>query len=133
DVATRSGAGGERPSELVTQMFDDYELALTDSRADIVYVSLVNSEHRAWSAKALESGRHVVVDKPAFLWRYEAEQMLDLASKHDCCLAEATVWAYHPQIDLMSELFQRGGSPATRITAAFSVPPLDPGNFRYCR
>ncbi len=134
DIASRGGGTGwQRPVALPGETFTDYIRALERSTADVVYVSLVNSEHRPWVTKALESGRHVIVDKPAFLWHYEAEQMLDLASKRDCCLAEATVWAYHPQVEVMKRTFQDAGSPPTRISAAFSVPPLDPSNFRYCR
>jgi len=134
DIASRRGpADWQRPDWSVGETFGDYDTALERSRADVVYVSLVNSEHRPWAARALESGRHVVVDKPAFLWSYEAEQLLDLAHTRDCCLAEATVWAYHPQIASMKSAFAETGSVPTRISAAFSVPPLDPGNFRYYR
>jgi len=134
DIGSRGGgAGWQRPEAVPGQTFSDYADALEQSAADAVYVSLVNSEHRPWVAKSLETGRHVIVDKPAFLWQYEAEQVLDLASKRDCCLAEATVWAYHPQVDLMKRTFDDALSPPTRISAAFSVPPLDPENFRYCR
>jgi predicted dehydrogenase len=134
DIASRRAPHGREPQDrLEAETFSDYETALDRSRADVVYVSLVNSEHRPWAARALESGRHVVVDKPAFLWSYEAEQLLDLAEKRNCCLAEATVWAYHPQVAAMKSVFAEAGSFPTRISAAFSVPPLDPGNFRYCR
>jgi len=130
DIASRRGATDwQRPDWLSGEIYHEYDEALQRSSADAVYVSLVNSEHGRWARAALERGFNVVVDKPAFLGLDETARTLDLASKHERCLAEATVWAYHPQINLM-KTFQ---DQPTRISVAFSVPPLDPGNFRYCR
>lgn len=134
DVASRRGAvGWQRPDWLVGDTYDQYDEALQSSEADVVYVSLVNSEHGLWARAALERGFHVVVDKPAFLGLEETERALDLAAKRAVCLAEATVWAYHPQIALMKRIFHESGSEPLRVSLTFSVPPLDPGNFRYCR
>ena len=47
--------------------FTDYGAALHGSDADLVYVSLHNSAHQAWIDAALDAGKHVVADKPAFL------------------------------------------------------------------
>lgn len=134
DIASRHGAAGwDRPDWLVGETFSDYSAALERSSAEVVYVSLVNSEHGPWAHAAVESGRHVVVDKPAFLGLGESERALELADKRDVCLAEATVWGYHPQIELMKRVFEESQSEPTRISLSFSVPPLDPDNFRYCR
>ena len=134
DIATHSGAARlQRPEPLAGETFDDYDVALRRSEAEVAYVSLVNSEHGPWVRKALESGRHVVVDKPAFLGLEETERTLSLAGQRDRCLAEATVWGYHPQVDLMKRAFEEAASEPARISAAFSVPPLDAANFRYCR
>jgi NDP-hexose-3-ketoreductase len=134
DLATRRNAGtGDHPDWVQGEIFADYTAALERSSAEAVYVSLVNSEHETWARAALESGRHVVVDKPAFLGLGPTEAALDLASRRNRCLAEATVWACHPQLDLMKSAFHACDSEPTRITFTFSVPPLDPENFRYCR
>jgi dTDP-3,4-didehydro-2,6-dideoxy-alpha-D-glucose 3-reductase len=134
DIATRHGTTDwQRPDWLVGETFHDYDKGLEGSAAEIVYVSLVNSEHGRWARAALNAGRHVVVDKPAFLGLDNTQHAVDLAAKRDLCLAEATVWAYHPQIELMRRIFVESGSEPTRITLTFSVPPLNPDNFRYCR
>jgi dTDP-3,4-didehydro-2,6-dideoxy-alpha-D-glucose 3-reductase len=134
DIASRRGtADWQRPEWLAGDTYHDYDEALRRSGADVVYVSLVNSEHGRWARAALERGCHVVVDKPAFLGFEEADRALNLAAKRNVCLAEATVWAYHPQIDLMQRTFAEAGTPPTRVAVTFSVPPLDPSNFRYCR
>ena len=111
--------------------FSDYESALAESAAELVYVSLVNSEHAHWVERALESGRHVVVDKPAFLELEQAERLVELSRSRGLCLAEATVYTRHPQIDAIRELFAHAGAAPTCILATFSFPPLDGENFRY--
>jgi predicted dehydrogenase len=134
DVATQtkrieSGSLRDLPGDL----YDDYDHALADSPSNVVYVSLVNSHHREWAEAAIASGKHVVVDKPAFLGIAEADRVVKLARRHRVCLAEATVYGYHPQVALAKEVFHEEGSRPLRITVTFSVPPLDPENFRYRR
>jgi predicted dehydrogenase len=134
DLATRRAA--HDPAAITWtdgNVYGDYATALQQSNAELVYVSLVNSAHGRWAEEALLRDRHVMVDKPAFLEPGEAERMLELAEKRGLCLAEATVFAYHPQIASIREQFLAAGSAPSRITVTFSIPPMDPGNFRYQR
>jgi predicted dehydrogenase len=134
DLATRQVA---RDPASVTwtdgDVYGDYAAALQQSSAELVYVSLINSAHGHWTEEALRRDRHVVVDKPAFLEPGEPERMLELAEERGLCLAEATVFAYHPQVALIRDQFLTAGTAPRRITVTFSIPPMDPGNFRYQR
>lgn len=131
DVASvRSGAEARKLENLNGRVFDDYEQALYVSSAELVYVSLVNSDHAHWVEKSLRAGRHVIVDKPAFLDARTTERLASLAGEKKLLLAEATVFGHHPQIQLAKDYFQKCRSSPTRITAVFSVPPFAPGNFR---
>jgi predicted dehydrogenase len=114
-------------------VYGDYKKALHESDAELVYVSLVNSEHEPWAETAIEAGRHVVVDKPAFLGVAATERIVNLADRRGVCLAEATVWAAHPQVQCARELFVEAGGTPRRIAAEFCFPPLDASNFRYQR
>ena len=129
DIASRRGAPDwQRPAWLPGDTYQDYDEALQRSRrrhrvrlaGQLRARPLVSQPH--WSAAATLSST-----SPAFLGLEEADGALDLAAKRNVCLAEATVWAYHPQIDLMRRSFAEAGSPPTRVAVTFSVPPLDPG------
>lgn len=134
DVASRSSASQILlPETIKGDIFDDYEQALSKSTADIVYISTVNSTHAEWAEKAFLEGFHVVVDKPAFTKLEDAERMVDLANRQKRCLAEATVYAYHPQIALAKDVFLSAKVKPTRLTAIFSFPPLNADNFRYIK
>ncbi len=111
--------------------FDDYERALATSGADMVYVSGVNAAHERWITSALEQELHVAVDKPALLDLQSARRAVTLARRRRRCIAEATVFAFHPQAEALSSLLREEGSGAARVTATLSIPPLPAGNFRY--
>jgi NDP-hexose-3-ketoreductase len=110
--------------------FDDYETALSKGGADLAYISLENSSHAQWAERALQRGLHVVVDKPAFLTHDDARRLAELAASRRRCLAEATVFAFHPQIAAVRDFFQSTGSAPRRVVALFSFPPLDAADFR---
>jgi NDP-hexose-3-ketoreductase len=127
-IASLSTPIGDRVDPF--QWFDSYEVALSDSGADLVYISLPNSLHEEWAEKALLRGCHVVVDKPAFLTLSTARRLVDLATRRRQLLAEATVFQYHPQWSEVTKLLQlRNGQH--RVVTAFSFPELAPSDFRY--
>ncbi len=131
EVATKSGrrAPGEVPLPVAWR--DDALAAIEDSPAEAVYVTTENSRHAALAMAALENGRHVIVDKPAFPDAATATRAADLAAKKGLVLAEATVWADHPRLVALRQAFAAAGSAPTRISAVFSFPPLPPDNFRH--
>jgi len=134
DVATkRSAATDTARAWMEGTVYQDYADALERSQAELVYVSLVNSDHLRWTEAALRQGRHVVVDKPSFPGLTATQRMVALAHEQGVCLAEATVFAYHPQIAWIKQQFQDSGDVPTRITATFSIPPMSSDNFRYRR
>lgn len=132
DIASRSSATAVSwPEGMDGIVFDDYATAISHSNADLVWVSTVNSLHAQLAKVALDSGRHVVIDKPATTTLSEALLLADLAQRRNLILAEATVYAFHPQIKAARKFFTDTGSAPSQIQAAFSFPPLPPGNFRH--
>lgn len=132
DIASRSSAGSLSEGEVCSgTVFDDYADALEKSGADVVYISLVNSSHALCAERALDCGCHVIVDKPAFLSIEDARRLADLARKKNLCLAEATAYAWHPQIQKACDVFNTAGTYPTRLTVSFSFPPFPADNFRY--
>jgi predicted dehydrogenase len=103
--------------------------ALDNSEAEVVYISTANHDHLPWTRRALESGRHVIVDKPAFLDLAQLTSMLELASKRGRCLAEATVFSYHRRFDALTDFLSE--RPIGRIHATFIIPPMDETSYRY--
>lgn len=109
--------------------FADYDLALRESQADIVYVSLPNAMHEHWVLAALASGKHVLVDKPAMTTREACERGVKQARLSGRMLAEATVFDYHPHFEALTGFLAEQG-PLTHVDAQFIIPPLPAANFR---
>jgi predicted dehydrogenase len=132
DIASASSAGAARAEQKMPgAVFDSYEIALEKSGADLIYVSLPNRMHATWAEKALRSGRHVIVDKPGCTSCDDARRLCELARSQNLLLAEANVFAYHPQIERVKDEFRAAATAPTRITALFSFPPLKEDDFRY--
>ena len=132
DVASHSRAAAVTlPEGASGRVFDDYEVALAESEADLVYVSTVNSTHAKWAERALQNRYHVIIDKPAVTRLEDAHRLVELAQRQGCCLAESTVYGYHPQIAAIKQAFAEADSRPTQLTATFSFPPLPADNFRY--
>jgi predicted dehydrogenase len=109
--------------------FSDYESALQEGGADLVYLSLPNSMHEYWVMKALAAGKHVIVDKPAMMTRASAACAVGEARRHELMLAEATVFSYHPLFAKLAAFVEDNG-PLTHAVAQFIIPPLPLINFR---
>ena len=121
----------DRPASWPKQgaFFTDYERALRESGADIVYLSLPNAMHEQWTLAALAAGKHAVVDKPAMMTREAAERAVAEARRRKLLLAEATVFGHHPQFEALDNFIAEHG-PLTAVDAQFIIPPLPSGNFR---
>jgi len=132
DIASQSaGAAAAWPEGMGGTAFSDYAEAIPTSRADLVWVSTVNSRHAELAELALNTGHHVIIDKPAATTPAAVEHLVALARRRGCMLAEAHVFAFHPQIEAARRVFADAGSAPTNIVAGFSYPPLPPGNFRH--
>jgi predicted dehydrogenase len=132
DIASQTSASKiSLPDALKGKVFDNYDTALSESKADLVYISNINSEHAKLAEKALKRGFHVIVDKPSVTNIEDAKRLVDLAEKFNLCLAEATVFVYHPQIQKIKDILLNANTAPIRLTAIFSFPPLEPENFRY--
>jgi dTDP-3,4-didehydro-2,6-dideoxy-alpha-D-glucose 3-reductase len=120
----------EIPTHKRGSFFHGYETALRELSPCLAYISLPNSLHAEWTAKALEAGFHVIIDKPAFMNIEDTNNILDIADKKILCLAEATVWPFHPQIETVKKIFSDAQSEVVSIQSVFSFPPLPENNFR---
>ena len=109
--------------------FRDYNYALKNSKADLVYISLPNSNHYSWAKKALEKKYHVIVDKPITLNIKQAKILTSLAKKKNRLLAEATFFNYHDQFQKALKTIN-GYKNIKIITTNFIIPMPKKKSFR---
>jgi D-xylose 1-dehydrogenase (NADP+, D-xylono-1,5-lactone-forming) len=81
-----------------------YEELLADSNIDAIYNPLPNSLHALWSMRALETGKHVLCEKPLATSSHEAHAMFDAAQAHGLRLVEAFPYRSQPHAIRLREL-----------------------------
>jgi predicted dehydrogenase len=92
-----------------------YDDLLADRQVQAVYLSLPNSLHREWTIKALEAGKHVLCEKPIATSAAEAQEMFDVADRHERVLVEAFMYRAHPLTHAVMETFRQGEIGALKL------------------
>ena len=111
---------------------EDYDALLADDSIDAVYIPLPNHMHVPWTLRALEAGKHVLVEKPATLHAEQFDALIEARDRTGCLAAEAYMIVHHPQWQRAQHLVKDGAIGALRhIRGAFSFDnSADVGNIR---
>jgi UDP-N-acetylglucosamine 3-dehydrogenase len=88
--------------------FDGYEAALSDPRVDVVLVLTPPRHHLEWTLAALEAGKHVIVEKPAFLRVQEFERVQAAARVSTGQVLVAENYHYRPLAGALRDLLAHG-------------------------
>ena len=117
-------------AKLANKLFDDFQQAIDNSKAELVYISIINSAHAEWVEKTLLKGFHVIVDKPSVTCIEDAKKIVEIARRKNLCLVESIVYTSHPQLKVIQDIFHKYSAKPSRLLIGFSFPPLKPDNFR---
>lgn len=107
-----------------------YDDLVADPAVDVVYVASPHALHLEHARLALESGKHVLCEKPLTLDVDEAEEMVRLARRHDRFLMEAMWTACHPVVRALRQRLAAGefGTPRhlhAELGFRVDAPPED--------
>jgi len=110
-----------------------YEALLEDPAVDAIYIPLPNHLHVPWAQRAIESGKHVLCEKPVGLSVAEAEALQETARRYpQVKVMEAFMYRFHPQWQKALALVTSGAIGELRtIQTFFSYFNLDPDNVRH--
>jgi predicted dehydrogenase len=96
-------------------MWGGLDTALTDARIDAVFVTTPPSTHLAVTLEALDAGKHVVVEKPAFLDAEEFDQVETAARRCDKQVLVAENYFYKPVARRLRALVAQGALGQVRF------------------
>lgn len=111
--------------------FGSYEDLLASNEVDGVYIPLPTSQHVEWTAKAIQAGKHVLVEKPLALDAKDIAPLIKLRDASKVLVCEAFMVIYHPQWIKVRDLIASGAIGRLRhVQGAFSYYNVDPNNMR---
>jgi predicted dehydrogenase len=124
----RRNPGQESLPEIYKDVIEtDYESLLAEPSIDAIYNPLPNHLHVPYSIAALQSGKHVLCEKPVALNIEELTQLEIATTESNSYFQEAFMIPHHPQWHWLQEL------DIGKIQSAhfiFSYPQQPSGNYR---
>lgn len=92
----------------IDKVYDHYEEIFTDPEVDVIYLTTPHNTHYGFMKKALENGKHLLVEKSITLNSDELEEMIAIAEEKNLIVAEAmTVW-HMPLYKKLWEIVESG-------------------------
>jgi predicted dehydrogenase len=110
-----------------------YDELLKSNEIDAVYISLPPSLHKIWTIKALNCGKHVLIEKPSSTCYKDSEEMVKLADKKHLILMENYMFEYHSQQNYVKNMISNQIGKIRLFRSSFGFPLMNKDNFRYKR
>lgn len=92
----------------VVKTYDSPEALLDDADVQAVYVPLANHEHAPWVLRAIQSGKHVLCEKPMALTVADIEAIEAAARQYQVTVMEGFMYRFHPQHARVMEWISSG-------------------------
>ncbi len=116
-VATASRTPGQAEAFAknhgLERVHGSYEALVADPDVDVIYVATHISDHLAYARMAVDSGKHVLLEKPLCYTAAEAEEFFAHAKSAGVLVMEAMWTRYLPVSDVYRQLIEAGdlGAP----------------------
>ncbi|GHF26695.1 Gfo/Idh/MocA family protein [Pseudolysinimonas yzui] len=92
----------------ISTAYGSYQELAADPNVDAIYVATVHPAHAASARIALESGKHVLVEKPFTMDAAEARELVDLAASKNLVVLEAMWTRWLPHMVRIREILAEG-------------------------
>lgn len=132
-VASRERSRAERFAAewKIPRAVESYDALVDDPAIDVIYIPLPNSEHAAWTIRALEHGKHVLCEKPLALSVDEVDRIRRAALRAHRIAAEAFMYRHHPMTKEVERIVAEGRlGPLHLIKGAFTFLLTREGDVR---
>jgi xylose dehydrogenase (NAD/NADP) len=115
----------------IAKAFGSYEDMLDSGEIDAVYNPLPNHLHAPLSKAAADRGIPVLCEKPLALDAAEAQELVEYFDEKGVLLAEAFMWRFHPQHDVVRQLLAEDAIGDIKVMhASFTFVIGDESNIR---
>ncbi|MFC4094263.1 Gfo/Idh/MocA family protein [Euzebyella saccharophila] len=102
--------------------FGAYEQLLNMDEIEAVYIPLPNHLHVEWAIKALQKGKHVLLEKPVGMNAQEAKVLMEASVQFpQLKIMEAFMYRFHPQWKKVRQLITKGSiGKVTLVESSFT-------------
>lgn len=112
--------------------YGNYNDLIESEEVEALYMPLPPALHYEWARKALESGKHVLVEKPFTTRLNHTTELLELARNRNLTVSENYGFIYHSQLECIQKLLRVENMGEIRLyRLAFGFPMRQAGDFRY--
>jgi predicted dehydrogenase len=87
---------------------EDFAEVLADTKVDAVSIATPPATHYPLAKRALEAGKHVLVEKPLATCAAQAEELVELAASMGLTLTPGHTFLYSPAVNKVRELIESG-------------------------
>ena len=91
--------------------YDNFDIALKDSKPDVVSINTYTESHKEYAVKSLKSGAHIFIEKPLAENIEDAEEIINEAKKQNKKIVVGYILRHHPTRKKFISISQGLGSP----------------------
>lgn len=105
-VGSRSQEGADRFATTVgaEAAYGSYEALVADLDVDVVYIATPHNHHHEHALLAIDSGNHVLIEKPVAVTEAQAQDIADRAAEAGVFCMEALWTLFLPKYDVLRQI-----------------------------
>jgi D-xylose 1-dehydrogenase (NADP+, D-xylono-1,5-lactone-forming) len=88
--------------------YDDLDSLIKDKNIDAIYCPMANEEHAEWAIKAINAGKHVLIEKPMATTLKDIDAIENAAKANNVKVMEGFMYRFHPQHARVAEIVNSG-------------------------
>ncbi|MDD6847929.1 MAG: Gfo/Idh/MocA family oxidoreductase [Oscillospiraceae bacterium] len=92
----------------IKKVYADYNEMFTDPEVDVIYITTPHNTHIDFMKKAIENGKHILVEKSVTLNSSELREAVDLAKEKGVVMGEAMTIFHMPIYKKLKEILATG-------------------------
>lgn len=116
------------------KIFSSYDKIINSTDIEAIYIPLPPGLHFKWAKKALEAGKHVLVEKPSTTSMKDTMELITLAQDKRLAVHENYMFSFHSQLDAIDEIVKNGELGEVRLySIKFGFPMRAANDFRYVK
>lgn len=114
------------------KIYGGYKELIESTEVDAIYLPLPPALHYKWAKLALESGKHVFVEKPSTTCLADTDSLIQIASSKGLALHENYMFVFHNQLKVLDDVVKSGEIGDVRLyRISFGFPLRAKNDFRY--